>query len=438
MLRRILILSLILLPAVSAYGDDWPQWLGPKRDGVYRETGVITEIPPAGFPVRWRADVGHGYSGPAVADGKVYVMDYQIEDGQLTNDPGGINRLNGKERVLCFNANTGEPIWEYAYDQPYSISYAGGPRCTPTVQGGRVYTLGAEGRLTCLDATTGKEVWYKSLTLEYDTKTPIWGFASHPLVEGDLVYTLAGGEDSVCVALDKHTGKEVWRALSALKPGYAPPTMISHGGTRQLLIWHPESLNSLDPSTGEVYWSVPLRPSAGMSIIGPRKLGKYLYVSAMGNISALLELDQTRPHAEVVWRGIAKNSVYCSNSTPFLEDGTIYGCDIETGALIAADMKDGTRLWQTTKPTDNSPRRSRHATVFLVKHEERFLLFNELGDLILAKLSPEGYEELGRQHVLDPTNEAFGRPVAWAFPAFAQKCMFARNDKELVCLKLVD
>jgi outer membrane protein assembly factor BamB len=130
--------------------------------------------------------------------------------------------------------------------------------------------------------------------------------------------------------------------------------------------------------------------------------------------------------------------VYCSNSTPFLEDGVIYGCDVETGALIAADMTDGTRLWQTTQPTNGSERRSRHATAFLIKHEDRFLLFNELGDLILAQLSREAYSELGRFHVLEPTNEAFGRKVVWSCPAFAEKCMFARNDKELVCVDLAD
>ena len=188
--------------------------------------------------------------------------------------------------------------------------------------------------------------------------------------------------------------------------------------------------------TGQVYWSLPLQPSFGMSIMGPRKLGNYLYVSAIGNISALMRLDDTTPGAEIVWRGTVKTSVFCSNSAPFLEDGMIYGCDVETGALIGATMEDGTRLWQTTKPTNGSARRSRHATAFLVKHHDRFFIFNELGDLILAKLSRDGYQEQGRFHVLEPTNEAFGRNVVWSHPAYAGKCLFSRNDRELVCVDL--
>ena len=418
------------------WAEDWAQWLGPNRAGVYRESGVIKAIPPKGLPVKWRAAVNHGYSGPAVADGRVYVMDYKIDSGKVENNPGGVNKLTGKERVVCFDAESGDPLWQYAYDQPYSISYAGGPRCTPTVDSGKVYALGAEGRLTCLDAATGELVWEKLLTSSYDTKTPIWGYASHPLVAGDLVYTLAGGEGTVCVALNKQTGEEVWTALTAPEPGYGTPVMITYGGVEQLLIWDPLSISSLNPLTGDIYWSIPLEPSYGMSIMGPRRLGKYLYASGIGNASALIELDDTKPAADIVWRGRAKQSVYCSNSTPFLEDGIIYGCDVETGALMAVDMKDGTRLWQTTKPTDNSPRRSRHATAFIIKHENRFLLFSELGDLILARLSREGYDEIGRFHVLEPTNEAFGRPVVWSCPAFSGKCMFARNDEELVCVDL--
>ena len=431
-----LILCLFLSSSFPANGDDWPQWFGPHRDGVWRETGIVAEIPSDGLPVKWRVPVSWGYSGPAVVGNRVYVMDYVVETGNIANNPGGASKLTGQERVLCLDAQSGEILWDYAYDQPYGISYAGGPRCTPTIDEGKLYALGAEGRLTCLDATTGEKIWDKLLTEAYETKTAIWGYASHPLVEGDLVITLAGGKNSVCVAFNKHTGEEVWTALSAREPGYGTPTIIEHAGVRQLLIWHPISLNSLNPQTGELYWSIPLRPNYGMSIMGPRKLGNLLYASAIGNISALIELDDQKPAADIVWRGKAKNSVYCSNSTPFLEAGMIYGCDVETGALMGVTIDDGTRLWQTTKPVNNLPRRSRHGTAFLVKHEDRFVIFNELGDLIFAKLSREGYEEEGRFHVLEPTNSAFGRDVVWSCPAFAGKCVFARNDKELVCVDL--
>lgn len=431
-----LALWLSLTSGQRTSADDWPQWMGPRRDAVWREAGIVDSIPAEGLSVKWRVPVAYGYSGPAVANGRVYVMDFEKQSGEVANSPDGITKLSGNERVLCFDALTGEPIWKHSYPQPYALSYAAGPRCTPTVSGNKVYTLGAHGHLSCLHAGTGDVIWEKSLPEQYSTETPIWGYTSHPLVDGDLLYTLAGGDGSVCVALNKDTGEEVWTALRAAEPGYGTPTMIEHAGVKQLLIWHPESLNALHPLTGELYWSVPLRPGYNMSIMAPRKAGNYLYASAIGNASALIELDQTKPGGKIVWRGRAKMSVYCSNSTPFIDNGTIYGCDVETGALMGVALKDGKRLWQTTQATDNSKRRSRHATAYLVKHDDRFFLFNELGDLILAKLSPEGYEELGRFHVLEPTNEAFGRPVVWSHPAFAEKSMFARNDRELVRVDL--
>ena len=172
-----------------------------------------------------------------------------------------------------------------------------------------------------------------------------------------------------------------------------------------------------------------------MSIIAPRKLGEFLYASAYGN-AAMMKLDSDKPGAEVLWKGTAKSALYSATAPPHLEKGTIYGADVQTGALIAARMKDGERLWETRQPTTGGERRGRYGTVFLVKHEDRFFLFSEQGDLMLAKLSPEGYDELDRFHVLEPTNNTFGRPVVWSHPAFAQKCMFARNDKELVCVNL--
>ena len=434
-----IVVGLLLLSAVpcgSASADDWPQWMGPQRDAVWREQGIVESIPQEGLPTKWRVPVAWGYAGPAVAGDRVFVMDYVKASGEVRNNPGAVSELTGKERVLCFAAADGKLLWKHEYEQPYSISYAGGPRCTPTVDGDYVYTCGAEGQLLCLRAASGDVVWQKLLTKEYETKTPIWGFSAHPLVAGDLLYVLAGGEGSVCVALNKRTGKEVWRALSAAEPGYCPPTMIEHGGRKQLLIWHPESINGLNPDSGEVYWSLPIKAGYRMSINAPRKLDNHVYISAIGNVSAMIELDDAKPAAEIAWRGKAKHSVYCANSTPFLDDGMIYGCDVETGSLIGAAISDGERKWDSAKPTHNGPRRVRHATAFIVKHQDRFFLFNEKGDLILAKLSPEGYTEQGRFHVLEPTNEAFGRPVVWSHPAFAHKCLFARNDKELVCVDL--
>lgn len=433
--------SFYVLPAVlvllsPALADDWPQWLGPRRDSVWREKGIVDRFPADGLKVKWRAPVGLGYSGPAVAGGKVYVMDYEKREGEVTNNPGRRDKLQGKERVLCLDAATGKPVWQHAYERPYDLSYGGGPRCTPTVHGGKVYALGAEGNLWCLDAADGRVIWSKDFVKDYEAKAPFWGVSAHPLVDGDALYCMVGGKGSVAVAFDKDTGRELWKALSAPDAGYCPPTMIEHAGRKQLLIWDPQSIHGLDPKTGAVYWSVPLKPAAGMSITAPRKLGPYVLATGYGNAGVLLKLDDARPAAEVVWRGKPQSGIFTATSTPFLEDGTIYGCDLESGALMGVRLEDGQRLWETVEPTLGKARRGRYGTAFLVKHEDRFFLFNESGDLLLARLSPKGYEELGRFHVLEPTSSTFGRAVVWSHPAFAEQCLFARNDKELVCVGL--
>ena len=446
--QRVVCLITAAVAPAAARADDWPQWLGPRRDAVWREAKVVTAIPAAGLPVKWRVPLEGGYSGPAVADGRVYVMDYVRRSGELSNAPNDRTILEGSERIVCLDAATGKLLWKHEYDRPYSISYAAGPRCTPTVADGKVYALGAEGNLLCLDARTGAVLWSKDFTQEYGAPVPIWGFCGHPLVEGDLLVCLAGGPGSVAVAFDKDTGAERWRALSASESGYCPPTIIEAAGRRQLVIWDADNLSALDPQSGAVLWSQPLKPLYGMSIMAPQVAdtaqGRVLFASGIGRVGALYRLAADAPAAELVWRGEPKSAVYCANSTPFIAGDTLYGVDCDTGALTAVALADGRRLWESLAPTTGGDRRGRHGTAFLVRQAAagdddppgtvRTWIFTETGDLVLARLSPERYEELGRMHVVDPTNECFGRDVVWSHPAFAGGCIFVRNDRELVCV----
>ena len=437
-----------LVTASPCRADDWPQWLGPRRDAVWRETRIVTALPEAGLPVKWRVPVKGGYSGPAVADGRVYLTDYDRRAGELANAPNDRSVLEGSERVLCLEAGTGRLLWKHEQDCPYSISYAAGPRCTPTVADGKVYVLGAEGNLTCLDAKTGAVLWQKDFKKDYDAPTPIWGFCGHPLVEGDLLVCLVGGKGSVAVAFDRNTGAERWKALTASESGYCPPTIVEAGGRRQLVIWDADNLNALDPQTGGLLWSQPLKPMYGMSIMAPQVAdtprGRVLFASGIGRVGALYGLADAEPAATLIWRGEPKSAVYCANSTPFIAGDTLYGCDCDTGALTAVALDDGRRLWESRVPTTGGDRRAPHGTAFLVRQEvpvagdppgaTRVWIFSETGDLVLARLSPEKYVELGRMHLLDPTNECFGRDVVWSHPAFAGGCIFVRNDRELVCV----
>ena len=415
--------------------DDWPQWMGPNRDSVWRESGIVDRFPADGLPVKWRTPISGGYAGPAVAGERVFVTDYVRKSGDAANNPGTRSNISGSERLICLDAETGKKHWTYEYDCPYEISYPAGPRATPTVDGENVYSLGAHGHLACLNVESGDVVWKRHLEPEYNTKAPVWGFSAHPLVDGDKLICVVGGQGSVAVAFNKKTGKEIWRALSASESGYCPPSIIEAGGKRQLLIWDADKVNSLDPESGKVYWSIAVKPNYGMSITQPRKYKNLLFASGIGSISAAIQLDDSKPEAEIYWRGNNRNSAYCSNATPFIQDGIVYAVDCEKSSLIAFDLESGDRHWATKKPAIGD-KRGRHGTAFIVKHEDRYFLFSETGDLILANLSPEKYEELGRFHVLEPTGEAFGRSVVWSHPAFANRCMFARNDKEIVCVSL--
>ena len=149
------------------------------------------------------------------------------------------------------------------------------------VSGGKVYTLGAEGNLLCLDAESGKVLWSRDFKKDFGIKAPMWGFAGHPLLDGNRLICLAGGAGSTAVAFDKDTGKEIWRALSAEEPGYSSPMIYEAGGKRQLILWHPEAANSLESGDGEVYWSVPFKLKAGMTLATPRKLGDWLFFTSL-------------------------------------------------------------------------------------------------------------------------------------------------------------
>jgi outer membrane protein assembly factor BamB len=424
-----------LLLGSWSHADDWPQWLGPRGDAHWTETGVVEEFPAEGLSVRWRVPVSWGYAGPAVVEGRVYLTDYVPSEGEIVNNPGGRERLQGEERVLCFDAATGQTIWQYKYPCEYHISYPGGPRCTPSVSEGLVYALGAEGDLVCLNAADGQLIWKKNFVRDFDAPTPLWGVSAHPLVIGDQVVCLVGGEGTAVVAFDKRTGRRRWAALDAKDAGYCPASVIEHAGVRQLIIWLPDQLCALDPVDGSVYWTVPLKPNYGMSIMAPRKSGDYLFASGHGHTGALMKLGADPSDIEVVWGGKAGRGVYCSNSTPQIVEGILYGCDVNSGALVAARLEDGEILWTTHEPTTGS-RRGPHGTAFLIRHGDRFFLMSETGNLILAKLSAEKYEELGRFQLLEPTNECFGRKVVWSHPACAERCLFARNDQELVCVEL--
>jgi outer membrane protein assembly factor BamB len=389
----------------------------------------------------------------------VFVTDLVPADGAKLPESGFAKgaRVPGKERVLCLDEKTGKELWKHEYAAEYKISYAAGPRCTPTVDGDKVYTLGAMGHLFCLEVGSGKPVWSKDFIKDYEAYLPVWGFAANPLVDGDKLICLVGGSESrLVVAFDKKNGKELWAAESCQGDfGYCPPMIYEFGGKRQLIIWHSRAVLGLDPETGKRIWRVDFDVKAALTAPTPRKIGDdQLFVTSFYNGSMLLKVSADK--ATVAWKSKAKGEMPNLTTdlssimpTPVIDGDHIYGV-CSYGQLRCIKIASGERVWETMQATrgaltpakvamnEEPAPTERWSNAFIVKQADRYFLFNEQGDLIIAKLSPKGYEEVSRAHLIDPTNGMAGnnRKVVWMHPAFANQCVFVRNDKEIVCFSL--
>ncbi len=248
-MKSLVIAGFLLVATGSTYADDWPQWRGTLRDGIWRETGIIRKFDSPEIKVKWRAPISSGYSGPTVASGRVYVMDRLVEPKE-------------QERVHCLDAESGKPIWSHAYDCVYKgVSYPNGPRASVTVNDGKAYSLGSMANLYCFDAAKGDVLWSKDLFTQYKVRMPDWGIAAAPLIEGDNVIVVISGEgDSCVVAFDRMTGAEKWKALPD-KACYSSPMMIDQAGKRVMVLWTADRIVGLDPSSGKLYGSTASLPS---------------------------------------------------------------------------------------------------------------------------------------------------------------------------------
>lgn len=427
---------LLALGGGPAAAEDWPEWRGEGRLGEWRETGILDAFPETGLDVRWRTPVRAGYAGPAVAGGRVFVVDADRSAQSMAV----------VERALALDEATGEVLWTREWDADYTgliFTWAVGPRATPTVDGDRVYVLGATGVLHCLDVETGAVVWRRDYRADYDAELPAWGMSGAPLVEGELLIALVGGRlGAKVVAFDKRTGEEVWRALpSDTEPGYSQPLVIEAGGVRQLVVWHPAGVVSLDPATGAVYWEQPVRADYGMSVATPVRSGARLFVSSFYNGALMLGLDRDRPAASVLWKSASDSellteALHAVINTPVIEGGHVYGI-CSYGQLRALDAATGERLWETQAVTRE---RARWASAFIVRNGDRYFINNDRGELIIARFAPEGYEELDRTELIAPTSDPGNRrelgTVNFSHPAYANRHVCARNDEEVLCASL--
>lgn len=420
--RTTALMAITCVAFSSAVADDWPQWGGPTRDCVWHETEIVDRFSTDGLlPRVWSAPVAEGYSGPAVANGRVFVTD-RILDGQL-------------ERIQCRDAETGKPIWMHQHEARYTISYPAGPRATPVIHDGLVYTIGAMGHMFCFAETTGDIVWQKHFPTDFGTELPTWGMAASPLVDGDRLITLVGGSNgALVVCFDRKSGKELWRALEDAQIGYCPPVIYEFGGRRQLIIWHPSAICALDPETGKSLWEVPWSINAGLTIPTPRKLDDRLFLTAFYNGPRMLKVSADS--AKTLWKGssndeIRTDGLHSIMPTPVVNENNIFGV-CSYGQLRCLKTEDGSRVWETLEATGSG----RWWNAFIIPNGDRYFLHNEQGDLIIASLTNAGYREISRARLVEPTRPVQRRMTIWSHPAFAMKSVFARNDKELVRVNL--
>ena len=410
--------AIALLLPLAAQAEDWPQWRGPNRDGSWNESGIIETFPVGGLKISWRAPVGLGFSSPVVADGRVFLTDSEVK------------RPQAREHVRCFDARTGKSLWTHTYDVDYAEwafdpKNPFGPRPTPIVHSGKLFTLGARGRLICFGARDGKVVWAKSL----ENQSKDSAFTPSPLIESNLlILVLDGGPPGACVAaFDKDSGREVWRAVDE-KPTMSSPIVVSAAGKRQLIVWTQGAVSGLDPATGKVYWREQHLTGAAYAIPTPVTDREFLFVNGV-----MFKLDSVKPGASVLWpdRRPPSRETISDTSTSMFKGDHVFTCNV-SGALVCIEAQSGRVLWTTNQVTDSKSGASIHIT----PQGKSVLLFNDKGELIRAELSPAGYKEISRSPLLRPTYP-FGEPKkAWTAPAYADGRVFARSDEELVCASL--
>lgn len=384
---------------------DWPQFLGKTRDGVYADPDIASTWPAEGPKVLWKRDVGQGFAGPVVAEGKLVLF----------------HRVDDKERVECLDAKSGAAVWSADYPTTYQddFGFDEGPRATPAIADGRIFTYGAEGSLHCWEFKTGKGIWAVDTKKEFDSPKGYFGRACSPLVEGKSVVLNIGARGAGIVAFDVETGKVLWKATDDAA-SYSSPTAAAIHGKRYVLVLTRAGLVALEPQTGKVYFDFHFRSrmDASVNAATPLVIDDLIFVSASyGTGAALLRFDEKGP--EKIWAGdgiLSNHYATCVQAGGFL-----YGFDgrQEQGPnLRCVEMKTGMVRW--------SEDGFGAGTVTLAGG--KLLILTEKGELLVAPATPEGFKPAARAQVLPFDSRAY--------PAIADGLFYARSKDKLVCVDL--
>lgn len=401
-MNRLLPSVFVGLLAARANAGDWPQFLGPTRDGVADETGLATSWPADGPRVVWQRRVGRGWSGLVVA-GERLILFHRVRDNEV---------------VECLGAADGKPLWTFAYSTGYvdDFNFDTGPRATPLIADTHVYTLGAEGKMHCLDLATGKKVWDRALNDDYQAAKGFFGVATSPVLEGDVLLVNLGGKDAGIVALNKDTGKEVWKATNHAA-SYSSPVLATIDGARHALFLTREGIVSLDPANGKVRFTKRWRSrnNASVNAATPVVVGNQAFFSTSYDTGAIL-LTARKDSFEEVW----SNDESMSNhyATAIHHDGYLYGFhgrQERKASLNCTEWKTGKVQWS----------QERFGCGSMIRAGDQLIILGEDGELVLAEATPKGYKEKARAQVLGS--------ACRAQIALANGRLYGRDTRKLVC-----
>jgi outer membrane protein assembly factor BamB len=395
----------LLLPAWALCAD-WPQFLGPNRDGVYSGDDIADAFPAGGPPAVWEKNIGAGFSGPVVANGRLILF----------------HRLGGKEVVEALDAATGKPIWKFEYPTSYrdDFGFDEGPRAAPVVSGGQVYTFGAEGMLHCLQLAGGGKIWSLDTHREFGVNKGFFGAAGAPLVEGPRIFLNVGGKSGAgLVALDKDTGRVLWKAAND-EASYSSPILATFSGKLHLLAFTRAGLLGADPASGEILFQFPwrARSQASVNAATPLVIGDLIFLSASYGTGAVM-LRVNGSQLEKLWSG--DDSLSNHYSTSVYHDGHLYGYHgrQEYGqGFRAVELRTGKVRWSEDS----------FGAGTVTRAGGRLLLMRENGELLMIRAAPERFEVLSRAQILPGTVRAY--------PALANGLFYVRSGNTLVCVSL--
>lgn len=396
----LLVAGFVAAQSTDAVKTDWPQWRGPNRDGISKETGLLKTWPEGGLNVVWKSPIGTGYSSLAISQGRIYTMDSSGKD----------------EYVVCLDQETGKEIWRTKTDAMFENDQGDGPRSTPTVDGNWVYAIGANGMLVALNVKDGKKVWFHDLRTEFESEIPRWGTSTSPIVEKDLLLVDVGGKTGFSLmAFNKKDGTIVWKSHTD-KQGYSSPIAITVGGIRQIVFFTGTALVSVSPS-GDVYWKYPWRTDYDANIATPLFISpdKVFISSSYGTGAAVVKIAAENGKATVseVWRNKVMENHFNSS---VLNQGYIYGFD--NAVLKCIEANTGAEKWKQTGFGKGS----------LILAENHLIVLGERGQLALVEATPSQYKEIARTQIIEGKT--------WTMPSLAGGKLYLRDQKEILALDL--